>query len=318
MIRTRICLYLLILTPLVVYWQTIFQDYGMGVGYAFQREAREEPSRLVKFTASHGRPLYGALLETSFVVADDVSFLPWLRLTGVLLLTLLGLALWRQLYQSGWTEVEAAAIGLGIVLLPAAQVTASSATAWPQALTLLLAVAGFSAIETELERGGLKRAVALFGGCMIYLLAGLVYQSNALFAVVPIAAVLMVRSGREPMADVRWILTHVVTLVTGLGLSYLLVKTLFSNGVFHESARMQLEGDVLGKVGWFFAHPLPNALALYALRDDFNTGALIFWAAVLVTVVLIGLGYWLDPKRAEAQVKRKWLLCLVVLPLLAH
>src|SRR5258708_27734578 len=192
MIRTRICLYLLILTPLVVYWQTIFQDYGMGVGYAFQREAREEPSRLVKFTASHGRPLYGALLETSFVVADDVSFLPWLRLTGVLLLTLLGLALWRQLYQSGWTEVEAAAIGLGIVLLPAAQVTASSATAWPQALTLLLAVAGFSAIETELERGGLKRAVALFGGCMIYLLAGLVYQSNALFAVVPIAAVLMV------------------------------------------------------------------------------------------------------------------------------
>lgn len=318
MIRTRICLYLLILTPLVVYWQTIFHDYGMGDGYTFQREAREEPSKLVKFTASQGRPLYGALLETSFSVAEDVSLLPWLRLSSVLLLTLLGLALWRQLYQSGWTEVEAAAIGLGIVLLPAAQVTASWATAWPQVLTLLLAVAGFSAIETELERGGLKRAVALFGGGMIYLLAGLVYQSNALFAVVPIAAVLMVRTGREPMSDMRWILIHVTTLVIGLGLGYLLVKTLFNTGVFHESARMQLETNPLTKAGWFFANPLPNALALYALRDDFNTGALIFWGAVLATAILIGLGYRLDAKRAEAQLKRKWLLCLVVLPCLAH
>lgn len=318
MIRTRICLYILLLTPLVVYWQTIFQDYSMREGYVYMREAREEPGKLVKFTASHGRPLYGALLETSFSVVDDVARLPWLRLTSVLLLTMLALALWRQLYQSGWTEVEAAAIGLGIVLLPAAQVTASWATGWPYALTLLLAVAGFSAIETELERGGLKRAVALFGGCMIYMLAGLIYQSNAVFAVVPIAAVLMVRTGREPMSDLRWILLHLTTLVIGLGLGYLLVKTMFSSGVFHESARMQLETNPFTKAGWFLANPLPNALALFALRDDFGTGAVIFWGAVLATVILIGLGYWLDAKRAEALLKRKWLLCLVVLPCVAH
>jgi hypothetical protein len=29
MIRTRICLYVLLLTPLMVYWQTVFQDYGL-------------------------------------------------------------------------------------------------------------------------------------------------------------------------------------------------------------------------------------------------------------------------------------------------
>lgn len=318
MIRTRICLYLLILTPLLVYWQAIFQDYAIRDGYTHLRETREEPGKLVKYTASTGRPLYGALLETSFNVADDVSQLPWLRLSSVLLLTVLGLAMWRQLYQSGWTEVEAAVIGLGIVLLPASQVTASWATGWPHALTLLLSVAGFSAIETELERGGLKRAVALLGGCMIYLLAGLIYQSNVLFAVVPIAAVLMVRTGREPMSDLRWMLMHLITLVIGLGLGYLLVKSLFTSGVFHESARMQLETDALTKVGWFFQHPLPNALALFALRDDFDAGALIFWGAVLTTVILIALGYLLDPKRAEPAVKRKWLFYVLVLPLMAH
>ncbi len=318
MIRTRICLYILLLTPLAVYWQTIFHDYGLRDDYSHLREAREEPGKLVKFTASHGRPLYGALLETTFGVTDGVTQLPWLRLATVSLLTLLGLALWRQLYRSGWTEIEAAAIGLGVTLLPAAQITASWAIAWPYALALILAVAGFSAIETELERGGLKRFVALLGGCMIYALAGLIYQSDALFAVVPIAAVLLVRTGREPMSDVKWLGHHLGALIVGLGVSYLLVQALFSNGVFLESARMQLETDPLTKIGWFFWKPLPNALALYALRDDFNTGAVIFWGAVLVMAVIIGAGFRLTARGTDPLWKRKWVWCLVILPLVAH
>src|SRR5258708_1449890 len=196
MIRTRICLYVLILAPLAVYWQTVFEDFGFRDDYSHLREAREEPGKIVKFTASHGRPLYGALLETSFILTDEVAHLPLLRMVTVLLLAVLALALWRQLYQSGWTEVEAAGIGLGVALLPAAQVTAGWAVTWPHVLALVLSVAGFSAIETELERGGLKRFVALVGGCFIYALATLIYQSNALFAIVPLAAVLLVRGGR--------------------------------------------------------------------------------------------------------------------------
>jgi len=315
MIRTRICLYLLLLTPFLVYCQTIFHDYGFRDDYSHMREAREEPGKLVKLTASNGRPLYGALLETSFAEVGEVDNLPWLRLTTVVLLTVLGIAVWRQLYQSGWTEIQAAAIGLGIVLLPAAQVTASWAVCWPHVLALLLAMAGFSAIETELERGGMKRIVALLGGGMIYLLAGLIYQSNALFAVVPIAAVLLVRAGREPLTDVRWVAVHVGTLLAGLAGSYLVVKLLFSNGVFHASPRMQIEGAIFSKIGWFFSQPLPNALGLYALRDDFGADEWIFWGAVAVTVALIILGF---RTAKEPAVRKKWLVCLVVLPLLAH
>lgn len=318
MIRTRICLYVLLLTPLLVYWQAIFQDYGLRDDYSHLRESREEPGKIVKFTASHGRPLYGALLETTFGVTDDVNQLPWLRLTTVCLLTLLGLALWRQLYQSGWTEVEAAAIGLGVTLLPAAQITASWAIGWPYALALLLSVAGFSAIETELERGGLKRYVALFGGCMIYALASLIYQSDALFAVIPIAAVLLVRTGREPMSDFKWLSHHLGALVVGLGAGYFMVKALFANGVFTESVRMQLEANPLTKIGWFFAHPLPNALGLFALRDDNGVGAPIFWGAVAVMVVIIGMGFRLAPATTGSASPRRWLWCLVVLPLVAH
>jgi hypothetical protein len=318
MIRTRICLYVLLLAPLAAYWPTIFHDYGLRDDYSHLRESREEPGKIVKVTASHGRPLYGALLETTFGVVDDVSQLPWLRLTTVCLLTLLGLALWRQLYQSGWTEVDAAAIGLGVTLLPAAQITAGWAIGWPYGLALLLSVAGFSAIETELERGGLKRFVALLGGCMIYALAALIYQSDALFAVVPIAAVLLVRTGREPMSDFKWLFHHVGALVVGLGASYFMVKSLFANGVFHESARMQLETNPFTKLAWFFAHPLPNALGLFALRDDFNTGAVVFWGTVAVILVIIVMGFRLTAKPSGSLLSRKWVWCLIILPLIGH
>ncbi len=318
MIRTRICLYVLLLTPLAVYWQTVFHEYGLRDDYSHLREATEEPGKLVRFTASHGRPLYGALLETTFAQVSEVERLPWLRLTTVVLLSLLALALWRQLYQSGWTEIEAAVIGLGIVLLPAGQIAASWAVAWPHVLTLLLAVAGFSAIETELERGGLKRLVALVGGSLIYCLAGLLYQSNALFAVVPIAAVLLVRTGREPLTDMRWSLIHLFALVVGLAISYALVKLMFVAGVFHESPRMQLETNPLTKLGWFFWMPLANALALYVLRDNYDTGAVVFWAAVLVVVAVLWLGYRTSVARADATARKKWLVCLLGIPFLAH
>lgn len=340
MTRTRFCFYLLLLTPLAAYWPTIFHDYGMRDDYSCLREAREEPGKIVRFTASHGRPLYGALLETSLTVADQVEHLPWLRLTGVALLTLLGMALWRQLYQSGWTEVEAMVIGLTVTLLPAAQVVASWAITWPHALALLLGMAGFSAVEAELERGGLKRLVALAGGVLIYSLATLIYQSNALFAVVPIAAVLLVRPGREPFNDKRWSLIHLATLIVGVGVGGGLTLLLLHNGIFQESTRMHVESAVFSKIGWFFSMPLANTLALFALRDDHQTGALVFWAAAAAVVGVITYTYRVDTQRAaqpapapEPEVgvnydvkpgqatpvsRVKWLLCLVVLPLVGH
>ena len=109
-----------------------------------------------------------------------------------------------------------------------------------------------------------------------------------------------------------------MSLVVGLAASYFMVQALFANGVFIESPRMQLESAILSKVGWFFFHPLPNALALFALRDDFGTGAAVFWCAAATMVGLIGMGFSLTAKGTGSVLSRKWLWCLLVLPLLAH
>ncbi len=317
-IRTRICFIILLFTPLLVYWQSAFTEFGMRDDYSSMREAREEPGKLVRFTASHGRPLYGALLETSFTKLNEVESLWVLRLSSVLLLTILGLALWRQLYHSGWAEIEAAAIGLGVVLLPGAQVLTSWAFAWPHAVALLLSLAGFAAVETELERGGLKRAIALLGGGMIYGLAAVIYQSNALFAVVPLAAILLVRMTRGSSSDLRWGAIHFSTLFAGLMTAYLLVGALFANGVFRASVRMQLETNPFTKLIWFFSNPLPNALGLFALRDDFKTGEAVFWVVVVVVVAVIFWGCKAEIARGGKTAKRRVLLCAFILPFLAH
>jgi len=318
MIRTRICLYVLLLTPLLVYWQTIFHDFGLHDDYALLHAVRESPGQVVKASSAHGRPLTGALLETSLAVTDDVSQLPWLRLTTVLLLTLLGLALWRQLYQSGWTEVEAAAVGLGVILLPAAQITAGWASRWPEALALLLAVAGFSAIETELERGGLKRFVALLGGAMIYALSALVIPTNVFFAIVPITAVLLARSGREPLSEAKWLGFHLGALLTGVAVSFLVLLMLTGSGVFADATGWQWETDPITKIGWFFAQALPNALALFALRGAAGIGAVIFWSAALGSVIIIAAGFGSMARDPAAVKSRKWVWCVVLMPVLAH
>jgi hypothetical protein len=306
--RTRICLYILLLAPLAVYWQTVFHEYGLRNDYTALRESREEPSKLVRTSASRGRPLYGAMLETSFAVTNEVENLQWLRLTSVMLLTLLALVLWRQLFQSGWNEIEAAGIGLGVVLLPSAQVVVGTAAAWPQALTLLLALAGFSAIETEIERGGMKRIVALLGGCMIYTAAGLIYQSNVLFALVVVGAVLLVRTGREPLSDRWWTAFHIAAIVAGLGLSRLIIGTLYSNGLFQPAAE-SLNTSVLN----YLRYPLPNALSLYALNDDHHAGAVIYWGLLLGVVITLVMGYKKIMTHDDLMVRRRGAYAIIAL-----
>lgn len=271
----------------------------MTTDYANLRASHEQPGQLVRESAALGRPLYGAMLETSFSAVGAVDQLHWIRLVTVVLLTLLGLVLWRQLYNSGWNEVEAACIGFGVVLLPSAQVLVGWASAWPQALTLLLAAAGFSAIETEIERGGMKRVIALLGGCMIYAAASLIYQANVLFALVIVTAVLLVRTGREPLSDVWWCSFHVAAVMVGMLVGYLIMGLLFSNGVFHPAEKS------VGGVLSFLRYPLPNSFALFALNDDEYTGVILYWLTALAVGAAMVLAYRKIVASADRVIRRR-------------
>ena len=306
---------LLFVTPLAVYWQTVFHEYGFRDDYSLLREAHEEPFKLFRITTSNGRPIYGAALEASLRPLRIVADLPWLRLLAVVLLASSAAVLWRLLRRSGWSNVEAGAIALGIALLPGAQITVGWAIAWPIALALLFAVVGFSIVEEGIRRDGRARIAALVGGGAFYFLAALTYQSNALFAIVPLAALLLVRGDEEKPSHVRWAGTHFAVLFASLAAAFLLIQLFFNEGVVTEATRMRLEPEPFTKLLWFVRQPLVNSLALFELRDRFNTSA-FFWVVAACFGALLALGYRYGARTPS--LKKRWLFCLLCLPFVAH
>ena len=318
--RTKICFWLLLITPFVVYGPAITEEYGMRDDYSNLREAKEEPGKVVHFHTSQGRPLCGAMIQALYSHIPTVDDLQWLRLLTVALLAGMGLILWRQFDNFGWPEVDAAAAALAIVLLPSAQITAAWAIGFPWVFSLILALGGFAAVEMELEKGGLKRTMGVIGGIFIYVMSIFIYQSNAMFAVVPIAAAVLPKAGRRTKKElVRWLIMHLIVLFVAMFLAYLMLKVLFADGTFKESSRLQLESNPFFKLGWFIWQPVLDAVALFAVRDDvFNLRGVFFW---LSAAGMIGYLVWVVRKepRSEDNIERaKWWICLAVLPWFAH
>ena len=209
----------LLILPLLVYWPTVSHEYGFRDDYAHLREVRERPGWLMQLTTSNGRPVYGAVLEASLRDVYEVPELEALRLASTVLIGFVGLLLWWHLRRSGWTETQAAALGAAVTLLPGAQVVVGWAIAWPIALGLVAAVAGFALVDRGLQRRGRAASwVQVAAGSGLYFVAGLTYQTSALFAVMPLAAVLLVaRRHARARADAKWVVAHIGALFGSSG-----------------------------------------------------------------------------------------------------
>jgi hypothetical protein len=136
-----------------------------------------------------------------------------------------------------------------------------------------------------------------------------------LFAVVPLAALLLVRNDGQKLSHARWAGTHLATLLGSLVAAFLLIQFFFNEGVVAEATRMQLEPEPFTKLLWFVRQPLMNSLALFELRDRFDT-TMFFWFVAACFGALIALGYRYGA-RTPSQ-KGRWLFCLVCLPFVAH
>jgi hypothetical protein len=304
----------LLLLPVLVYWSTIEHEYGFRDDYAHLREVREQPGWLTELTTANGRPIYGVVLEASLAGVDEVADLSALRFLGALLIGAVGILVWRQLRRAGWSEAHAAALGAAVILLPGSQVVVGWAIAWPIALGLVAALAAFALVERGFGMRGLARAVSLAAGIALYAVAGLTYQTSALFALVPLAATLLLRQKTTLRADACWTVAHIGLLFAALVAGYFASSAL-ADGTGPEVARMRLEPHPFIKLLWFARNPLPNSAALFALRDELAVQP-GFWVVVAGVAVLILLGFALGARgRAE---RLRWLFVALVLPFVAH
>ncbi|MFY2563178.1 hypothetical protein ACN469_36620 [Corallococcus terminator] len=311
---------LLFLLPWVVYGSAISLSYGLRDDYAIQREAREEPGKILRVCGAMGRPLYGWLLERSTRETDGVAGLGGLRALGVLGLALLSLALYFLFRAEGWRRASAALLAAFLTVIPSAQVVASWSICWPQAVALLLSVGAFALARKGLRppERGTRRWPWCVGAVVALAASTLIYQASGPFYAVLLAAALVTRRFDDLRASARWLASHLLVVGGGLGLAYGVTRLTFFLGVFTPSPRMVLERHFLDKAGWFVTQVLPNALALTALNDTDAAPSWGYWPMVGVTLTVLALGLVVEGRRTGRVGVGTWVMALVGLSGVAY
>ena len=320
-VRALLVTGVLFLIPVLAYWPATFHDYGLRDDYSNLREAHEEIGKVVAFCASHARPIYGWLLQATFGATSSVQNLQWLRFVASLLLGGLSLVSYRGLRYLGWSFNSSLCFAILLALVPSAQVIAGWAVGWPYAFAALLSFGSFVAVDGAFEvysqgetgRAALQWLVALG----LLLVSALIYQSSAMFYVVPLAAAVIAQRRRNVTQTVRWSALHLGFVAAALGLAYGVMSALYAAHVFVKSTRIAFEHHWGEKIAWFLQEPLPNALSLFVLNDNNRRDHMLYLGcAILVGLVLIA-GVLMEWRRYGRSRGIIWLTALVTLPTFA-
>jgi hypothetical protein len=320
-VRAWILTAALFVMPLLAYWPATFHDFGLRDDYSNLREAHEEVGKVVRFCASHARPIYGWLLQATYGQTTSVQNLQWMRFIAALLLGAISLVSFRGMRAVGWSFNSSLCFALLLALVPSAQVIASWAVGWPYAATALLAIGGFFTVDAALAMGsrfGVGRAVAQWSVALgLMVMSALIYQPSAMFYVVPLAGALIAQRHRSLSQTARWLSVHLGFVIGSLGLAYGAMSALYAGGVFVKSGRVAFEAHWLDKIGWFLQEPLPNALSIFVLNDNNHRDhALYMGCAALVGALLIA-GVCLEWRRYGKARGISWLVGLLGLPTFA-
>lgn len=310
---------MLLFVPLFAYWPTTFHDFGLRDDYSNLREAHEEPGAVLKFCASHARPIYGLLLRATYGHTTSVQNLEWMRFGAALLLGVISLVSFRSLRALGWSYGSGLCFALLVGLVPSAQVIASWAVGWPYAIAALLAVGGFFAAEGAIAAGNSTgRVLAQWGvACGLMVVSALIYQPSAMFYLVPVAAAFIAQRERSAAQSARWLAVHVGFVVASLALTYVLMSVLYATGAFVKSPRIAFEQHWGTKLDWFLGEIVPNALSIFVLNDNHLRDHGLYIACAGLVGLLLILGCLIEWRRHGGARGLLWAVVLGGLPVLA-
>lgn len=298
--RTRLCYLLLILLPLVVYWPTVFSEYGtpedlLRLGLPTNEGEALEPA--------HKGILHDAFLNISFASVNSLGAIKWVRLLALFLIVLTSISVWQLLERSAWQEVDAAVAAACLALLPAAQLFTGWASAWPALIAGLLSIAGFAAIESELEAGGHKRFIGTAGGLLLYFAAAMCYLPSATMALVPLAGIALVKPFRQWSDTRRWFQMHAILLLVGLASAWVLTRWMMVDAGLAERTSF---GERLAGIA---LHSLPGAWSTFIVGQEIIT---------IIMGIVLGISVFVAIFRAarrqaqtDASAKSRWMYALL-------
>ncbi len=297
---------LLLLLPLIIYSNTIFSRFGFRDDYSILRETSEEPGKIIKLCASHARPIYGWMLENFFSRMDEIDDLWVARALGALCIGGLSILIFLALTRLRWGTAPSTLLAALMAMLPAAQVDVSWAICWPHVVAGMCGIGGFLVSD----RGGILRRI---GGGVLVMAGTLIYQPNALFYVVPVAAGLFIYRHEPIRWRFRWAFVHILVVGAALASAFLLVQGLYAAKLIHLHPLVTIETDILSKLDFYIHKPLLNALALFVLNDMRERWSLIYGVFAAAVSLTILAGGWGELRRGGWREGAFWAASLFVL-----
>ena len=259
-----------------LYWPATFHEYGLRDDYSNLREAQEEPGKVVQFCASHARPIYGWLLQSTYGQPPACKTCSGCASSPRCCSAAISLVMFRGLRALGWSSEQQSVRcrdrrpwSLPHKSSPRGRSAGRTRQrrSWRSAHSLRSKGSFAMGLRTRKPPGG-GSVGSSASACMV--VSALIYQPSALFYVGSVGG----RAHRPARhrgfaATVRWaVRAFWIRLRPRLGLAYCTMAALYSMGVFVKSGRVAFEQHWVDKIAWFLQEPLPNALSMFVLNDN--------------------------------------------------
>ena len=305
----------LVLLPLVLYGSTLFAEFGLRDDYSILREAHEEPGKVFHGCAAQARPIYGFLLEQSFARLGGIHELVFGRIAAALLLGATAASTAYLLSQKlGWSVIQATLTAALFTMLPGAQVIVSWSICWPFALATFVAIlAFFAAFKGLRQTKPRSRYRWVMLAVTLLLVPTLIYPSQTLVYLIPVAALLAQSGPRSWRRRTEEIFHHLMIVGAALAIGFLIAKLSFGSGGVQPSTRIAFETQWWDKLVWLVRAPIWDALGQFVLADHYGRTGRTETLGVALTSTVLLLGCVHQFKRAGWVPGMVWTTSLVVL-----
>lgn len=282
---------LLGLLPFAVYVSVFCYEYGLTDDYSLIKTMAVNPSWNWEFAAGSARPIYAWLRALSFGSVDGVATLVWLRLLSVAGLGVLAAGFYAVLRRQRLPLAAAATMAVLSLSIPGAQVYAGWAVTWPFAWITALSVLAFGVLNS-----GWPKAVSVPVAMVLLIIAGLTYQSNAFFFLVPLLAVTLFQEETMRQSLKRW-LVHLCVLGGAMVLAYLAARLILVVTNTDSYGRTAFTTDPVGKLQAWLHGFWPKALNVWSMQNYNGAGKLHYYGLALLSAILIAAGALRSPRR---------------------
>ena len=282
---------LLGLLPFAIYSSVFGYKYGMLDDYSLLKTMAVNPAWNWEFAAGSARPIYAWLRAVSFGTINGIESLVWLRFLSVAGLGILAAGFYSTLRGQRVPITAAATMAVLSMGIPGAQVYAAWAVTWPFAWITALSLLAYWVLSS-----GWQKLASVPIAVFLLIVAGLTYQSNAFFFLVPLLAATLFSEETTRQTINRWIL-HLCVLGGAMVLAYILARLVLVVTDTDSYGRTAFTTDPIGKLQAWLQGYWPKALNIWSMQNYNGSGKLHFYGLALLAALLIAVGVLRSPQR---------------------